>query len=45
MLPFRDNGERRRKITARKLGAPLSGIDLNRANRRKRHRRNIVEAA
>jgi transposase len=44
-MPFEDNGERRREITAQELGALLSGIDLSEAKRRKRYRRNIPEAA
>jgi len=38
--PFGESaGERRREITAQELGALLSGIDLERAPRRKRYRR------
>ncbi len=44
-MPFENNGERRREITAQELGALLSGIDLSQAKRRKRYRRNITEAA
>ncbi len=44
-MPFDENGERRREITAQELGALLSGIDLRQAKRRKRYRRNIVEVA
>jgi transposase len=48
-MPFGDSGvikgEKRREITAAELGALLSGIDLSRAKRRKRYRRNIAEAA
>ncbi len=44
-MPFDDNGERRREITAQELGALWSGIDLSQAKRRKRYRRNIAEAA
>jgi transposase len=44
-MPFEDNGERRREITAQELGALLSGIDLSRAKRRKRYRREIAAAA
>jgi transposase len=48
-MPFGDTGaiegEKRREITAAELGALLSGIDLNRAERRKRYRRSIAEAA
>jgi len=39
-VPFGDGGaERRREITAQELAALLSGIDLERAARRKRYRR------
>jgi transposase len=39
-VPFGDSGEeRRREITAQELTALLSGIDLERATRRKRYRR------
>jgi transposase len=38
-VPFGDDGERRREITAQELGALLSGIDLSTAKRRKRYRR------
>jgi transposase len=39
-VPFGDGGaERRREITAQELAALLSGIDLERATRRKRYRR------
>jgi transposase len=44
-MPFEDSGERRREITAQELGALLSGIDLSQAKRRKRYRRETVEAA
>ncbi|MGH9667633.1 MAG: IS66 family insertion sequence element accessory protein TnpB [Bryobacteraceae bacterium] len=44
-MPFEDNGERRREITAQELGALLSGIDLSQAKRRKRYRRHIAAAA
>jgi transposase len=44
-LPFEENGERRREITAQELGALLSGIDLSQAKRRKRYQRSITEAA
>ena len=38
--PFaREAGEKRREITAQELGALLSGIDLDRAERRKRYQR------
>ena len=36
-LPFFESGEVRREITAQELAALLSGIDLNRAKRRKRY--------
>lgn len=36
-LPFCESGEVRREITAQELAALLSGIDLNRAERRKRY--------
>jgi transposase len=38
-MPFGDEQERRREITAQELGALLSGIDLSQAKRRKRYRR------
>jgi transposase len=42
-IPFGDDGaERQREITAQELGAPLSGIDLSTAKRRKRYRRKGV---
>jgi hypothetical protein len=44
-MPFEDNGDKKREITAQELGALLSGIDLSRAARRKRYRRDIAEAA
>ena len=45
-MPFgEDVGEARREITAQELGALLSGIDLSVARRRKRYRRQCVEAA
>jgi transposase len=41
-VPLGDGGtERRREITASELAALLSGIDLERATRRKRYRRSI----
>jgi hypothetical protein len=44
-MPFGDDaGEPRREITAQELGALLSGIDLNVAQRRKRYRRKCLEA-
>jgi transposase len=44
-MPFQDNGQPKREITAQELGAILSGIDLSQAKRRKRYRREIAEAA
>lgn len=44
-MPFADDGERRREITAAELGALLSGIDLSQAKRRKRYRRMLAPAA
>ena len=44
-MPLEDDGDKRREITAQELGALLSGIDLSRASRRRRYRRNIAEAA
>ncbi len=39
-LPWAESAEeRRREITAQELGALLSGIDLNQAQRRKRYQR------
>jgi len=39
-VPFADEaGEKRREITAQELGALLSGIDLERAEKRKRYQR------
>jgi transposase len=39
-VPFAESAEeRRREITAQELGALLSGIDLNHAQRRKRYQR------
>src|SRR5437899_1909599 len=39
-VPFAESAEeRRREITAQELGALLSGIDLNQAQRRKRYQR------
>lgn len=37
-VPFEEQGERRREISAAELGALLSGIDLAAAPRRKRYR-------
>jgi hypothetical protein len=44
-MPFTEGGEMRREISAHELGALLSGIDLSKAERRKRYRRRSVEAA
>ena len=44
-MPFAESGEVRCEITAQELGALLSGIDLRRAERRKRYTRKRVEAA
>lgn len=44
-MPFSEGSERRREITAQELGALLSGIDLSRAERRKRYSRNPATAA
>jgi transposase len=44
-MPFGDDAETRREITAQELGALLSGIDLNVARRRRRYRRKSAEAA
>jgi hypothetical protein len=44
-MPFGDEQERRREITAQELGALLSGIDLSRAKRRKRYQRIGTEAS
>jgi len=44
-MPFGKPEEARREITVQELGALLSGIDLSRAKRRKRHQRNTAEAA
>ena len=38
-MPFGEEDEARREITAQELGALLSGIDLSTAKRRKRYRR------
>jgi len=40
--PFSEGGEGRREITAQELGALLSGIDLESAQRRKRYQRNAA---
>jgi transposase len=44
-MPFGEEQEHRREITAQELGALLSGIDLSVAKRRKRYRRKSTEAA
>ena len=44
-MPFGEEDEARREITAQELGALLSGIDLSTAKRRKRYRRESAEAA
>jgi transposase len=44
-MPFTDEREPRREITAPELGALLSGIDLSQAQRRKRYSRKRIEAA
>ena len=44
-MPFSDDQEPRREITAQELGALLSGIDLSAAQRRKRYQRKHAEAA
>ena len=44
-MPFGGDHEPRREITAQELGALLSGIDLNLAQRRKRYQRKLAEAA
>jgi transposase len=43
-MPFGEEQERRREITAQELGALLSGIDLSQAKRRKRYQRKGTEA-
>lgn len=43
-VPF-DKAQARAEITAQELGALLSGIDLDRAERRKRYQRKPAEAA
>ena len=45
VMPFSEGRERRREITAQELGALLSGIDLSRAERRKRYSRKPATAA
>ena len=44
-MPFSEQDEQRREITAQELGALLSGIDLSVAKRRKRYQRKCSEAA
>ena len=44
-MPFGEEQERRREITAQELGALLSGIDLSQAKRRKRYQRKSTEAS
>ena len=44
-MPFGDEPERCREITAQELGALLSGIDLSQAKRRKRYHRKSTEAS
>jgi len=44
-MPFGKAEQARREITGQELGALLSGIDLSHAKRRKRYRRDRVEAA
>ena len=44
-IPFAEEDEARREITAQELGALLSGIDLSVAKRRKRYQRKSAEAA
>jgi hypothetical protein len=43
-MPFGEEDEAGREITAQELGALLSGIDLSTAKRRKCYRRGSVEA-
>lgn len=43
-MPFGEEQENRREITAQELGALLSGIDLSQAKRRRRYRRKSLEA-
>jgi transposase len=42
-MPFTESGAMRREITAQELAALLSGIDLSRAERRKRYQRRVAE--
>lgn len=44
-MPFAEDDQPRREITAQELGALLSGIDLSVARRRKRYQRKSAEAA
>ena len=44
-MPFTEDDQQRREITAQELGALLSGIDLSVARRRKRYQRRSAEAA
>jgi transposase len=44
-MPFDEEDEFQREITAQELGALLSGIDLSVAKRRKRYQRKSAEAA
>ena len=44
-MPFDEEDEPQREITAQELGALLSGIDLSVAKRRKRYQRKSAEAA
>src|SRR5271155_3364798 len=44
-MPFGEEQERRREITAQELGALLSGIDLSQAKRRKRYQCKSTEAS
>jgi hypothetical protein len=42
-MPFGQDDEPRREITAQELGALLSGIDLSVAKRRKRYQQKCAE--
>jgi transposase len=44
-MPFEEEDEPQREITAQELGALLSGIDLSVAKRRKRYQRKSAAAA
>ena len=44
-MPFSESGERRREVTVQELGVLLSGIDLSRAERRKRYSRKLATPA